>query len=80
MSAIISISGGQVHPDDNRFADYRPLPGRADRQKISEQAMLIGAAARAITEQSDRGFALLSAERPTEDIVADASFSSWRGP
>ena len=80
MADMNSLPGGQVHPSDNLFADHRPLPSQADRQKIIEQARLILAAARTLTGQSDRCLALPSAERPAEDTVAAASSSLQRGP
>ena len=54
----------------NLFAAHQPLPSRAERQEIIERARLILAAAPAITEQSDRCFALPSAERPAERAQA----------
>jgi hypothetical protein len=50
----------------NYPAPYRPLPCRAERQKIIEQAQLVLAEARAIAEEWDQTFALLSVERPAE--------------
>ena len=48
----------------------RPLPCRADRQKIVEQASLVLSEAQVIAEQSDRCFTRLSAERPGEGTYA----------
>ena len=70
---MISLPGGQADPCDHLFADHRPLPAQADRQKIIEQARLILAAARALTGQSDRCLALPSAERPAERAQAAAA-------
>jgi hypothetical protein len=68
MANMIPISGGQVHPYDNLFAAQRPLPSRTDREKFIEQARLLLAAARTISEQSDRCFTLPSAPgRSCED-------------
>ena len=75
MANMIPISGGQFHPYDNHFAAQRPLPARADREKTIGQARLLLAAAQAIAEQSDRCFALPSAERPAADTVAATSSS-----
>ena len=80
MANMIPIPGGQVHPDVNLFAAPRPLPARADRQKIIEQAELVLSAAQAIVEQCDQAFALLSAERPAAETAAAASPSLQRGP
>ena len=56
----------------SRFDPHRPLPRRADRQKIIEQAQLVLTEARAIAEQCDQTFALLSAEWSAECTKAAA--------
>lgn len=71
---MISSPGGQVHTSDNLFADHRPLPVRAERQEIIERARLMLTAARAITAQSDRWFALPSTERPAERAQAATAY------
>jgi hypothetical protein len=65
----------QFHPDVSVFAGHRPLPPKADRQKFIEGARLILAAARVITEQSDRCFTLPSTELPAENAFVAASSS-----
>ena len=44
----------------NHPLPHQPLPCRADRQKIIAQAEIVLAEARAIVEQCDQVFALLS--------------------
>jgi hypothetical protein len=45
------------------FAPHRPLPCRADRQKIVERAKLVLVEARATAERLDRSFEVISAQR-----------------
>lgn len=63
----------------DHLAPRRPLPCREDRQKIIEQAEFVLTQARAIAEQSDQVFALLSAQRPLECTNAATSCSSQQG-
>jgi PAS domain S-box-containing protein len=63
----------------NLVALPRLLPCRADRQRILDQVNLVLAEARAIAEQSDRCFALLSAGRPVE-CTKPSRFWLERGP
>ena len=58
----------------NHSAPERPLPCRADRRKIIEEAELILAEARAVGEQSDGSFAPLAAEAPGESRNAAPSY------
>lgn len=54
----------------NHLDPYAPLPCRADRQKLIKQAELVLTDARALAEQWDQTFALLSAERPLPDTLS----------
>jgi hypothetical protein len=69
---MISIPAAYLTSMSNPHAAHKALPCRADREKFIEQARLILAAARAITDQSDRCFAPPSAEGPPEDAVVAA--------
>ncbi|HEY5910657.1 MAG TPA: response regulator [Verrucomicrobiae bacterium] len=60
-------------PMVKHFAPHMPLPCRADRQKLIEQAQRVVAEARATADQLDRSFAPLSVELPAECTAAVSS-------
>jgi len=64
MAVMIPGHAANSTPMSNHLDPHAPLPCRADRQKLIKQAELVLTDARAIAEQWDQIFALLSAERP----------------
>ena len=59
---MIQTPVASLKPMVNHFAPHRPLPCRADRQKIIERAKLVLVEARATAERLDRSFDVISAE------------------
>lgn len=67
MAVMIPGHAANSTPVSNHLDPYAPLPCRADRQKLIKQAELVLTDARALAEQWDQTFPLLSAERPLPD-------------